>query len=99
MTAGLAVRVQPGARRAGLKGWAEDGSLRLAVAARPEGGRANRAVEELLAEVLDVPRRAVSVTRGAASRSKWIEIRGLDADEVKRRIGRRLEREGEADGG
>jgi uncharacterized protein len=99
MSVRLAVRVQPGARRTGLKGWGEDGALRLAVAVPPEGGKANRAVEELLAEVLDVPRSAVSVARGAGSRSKWITIEGLDEDEVTRRIEAWFGREGAADGG
>ena len=99
MSARLAVRVHPGARHAGLEGWAADGALKVAVGAPPEGGRANRELEERIAEALGLPRRAVTVTRGAGSRSKWIEVRGLDADEVRRRIEARLGRKGAADGG
>jgi uncharacterized protein (TIGR00251 family) len=99
MSARLAVRVHPGARRAGLEGWTGDGALKVAVKSPPEGGRANRELEERIAEVLGVARGAVKVARGAGSRSKWIEVHGLDADEVKRRIEAHLGREGAADGG
>ena len=46
MSVRLRVRVHPGARRPGLVGRLADGSVKLAVAEPPEGGRANRAVEE-----------------------------------------------------
>ena len=88
----LSVRVQPGAARTGLKGWRADGALQLAVSAPPEEGKANRAVLELLADVLGVGVRALSVQRGAASRSKWIEIEGLGPDEVRQRVDQALGR-------
>ena len=86
MSARLAVRVHPGARRAGLAGWMDDGALKLAVAAPPEGGRANEAVVELLADTLGVARRQVRVTRGGSARAKTVEIDGLDEAEVRRRV-------------
>src|ERR1700704_3281616 len=70
----LAVRVQPGARREALVGWLEDGTLKLAVAAPPQGGRANRAVEALLAGALGLKARQVTVSRGASARTKTVEI-------------------------
>ncbi|MBI1798921.1 MAG: DUF167 domain-containing protein [Candidatus Eisenbacteria bacterium] len=88
----LAVRVQPGARRAEIRGWMEDGALRLTVTAPPEDGRANRAVIELLASALELKPRALSLARGGASRSKWIEIDGLEPAEVRRRIDGVLDR-------
>lgn len=84
------MRVQPGARREALVGWLKDGTLKLAVAAPPEGGRANRAVEALLAEALGLKSRQVTVTRGLGARSKTIEIEGLAPDEVQRRLVARL---------
>ncbi len=98
MSARLAVRVHPGARRPGLAGWMDDGTLKVAVAAPPEGGRANAAVVALLAAALGVPRRQVSVARGASSRGKTIEIDGLDGAEVRRRLDAALEEHGRADG-
>jgi len=82
----LRVRVHPGARRPGLVGRLEDGSLKVAVAEAPEGGRANRAVETLVAGALSLGRGQVKVVGGAAARLKQIEIEGLDAAEVERRI-------------
>ena len=80
------MRVHPGARSEGLAGRLADGTLKLAVAAPPEGGRANRAVETLLAGILGVPRARVTVVRGAGARSKVVEVEGLDESEVDRRI-------------
>jgi uncharacterized protein len=82
----LKVRVHPGAQRPGLAGRLADGALKVAVAAPPEDGRANRAVEALLAEVLGLRRAQVRVVGGAATRLKHVEIVGLDAAEVQRRI-------------
>jgi uncharacterized protein len=89
----LAVRVQPGARRAEIRGWMEDGAVKIAVTAAPEGGRANEALIEMLAEVLDVRERALSFKRGQSSRSKVIEIEGLTAAQVKQRIERAMQGE------
>ena len=86
MTARLAVRVHPGARSEGLTGRLADGTLRLEVSVAPEGGRANRAVTELLAAVLGVGRGQVSVVRGPGSRAKVIEVEGMDETEANRRI-------------
>lgn len=99
MTARFAVRVQPGARRSGLKGRLADGTLRVEVTAPPEGGRANEAVAEVVAGALGLRARQVTVARGAASRAKVIEIEGLDADEVQRRLDRVLGAERESRGG
>lgn len=95
MTARLAVRVQPGARSPGLVGWMSDGSLKLKVAAAPEGGRANRAVLELLAEALGVAPARLSLARGAGSRTKWIEVDGLDERQTRARLDLAMARRGE----
>lgn len=87
MTAGrLAVRVHPGARKDALVDRLANGEWKLAVSAPPEGGRANEAVVELLAGLLGVKRRQVSVVRGAASRAKTIEVTGLGDGEAERRM-------------
>ena len=82
----VSVRVQPGARRNQVRGWMESGELRVAVSAAPEGGRANRAVAELLAEALGLNARAVRLARGAAARRKTFEIEGLDEAAIRRRL-------------
>jgi hypothetical protein len=73
----LCVRAQPKSRRPGIGGVSPDGSaLRVAVAAAPEDGRANRAVCEAIATALGVPASAVSLRRGAASRLKTLHVAG-----------------------
>lgn len=98
MTARLAVRVHPGAAVEGLTGRLADGTLRVAVRAAPEGGRANRAVTDLLAGLLGVPRGGVSVVRGPGSRAKIIAVEGLNQAEVNRRIDEALKARERADG-
>ena len=56
------------------------------IAAPPERGKANRAVEELLAEALGVPRDRVAVVAGRTARRKLVEVEGLEAPEVVRRL-------------
>lgn len=86
MSVRLRVRVHPGARRPGLVGRLADGSVKLAVAEPPEGGRANRAVEAALAAALGLARARVRVVAGAATRLKQVELEGLDGPEAERRI-------------
>lgn len=85
-TARFAVRVQPGARKDALLDRLASGEWKLAVTAPPEGGRANEAVVELVADLLGVKRREVQVARGTSSRAKVIEVTGLDAGEAERRL-------------
>ena len=87
----LRIRVQPGAKRAELRGWLADGALKLAVAAPPAGGRANQAVAELLAETLGLRSRDVRVVRGSSSRSKLIEVEGVDDGALRSRLSAALE--------
>lgn len=48
--------------------------LRIAVTAAPEKGLANKAVEELLAKSLKLPKSKVTVQKGKSSRLKIIAI-------------------------
>ena len=56
------------------------------IAAPPERGKANRALEELLADVIGVRRDRVSVVAGHAARRKIVEVEGLEAPEIVRRL-------------
>jgi uncharacterized protein (TIGR00251 family) len=95
----LSVRVQPGARRDALLGRLESGEWKLAVSAPPEDGRANDAVVDLLAGLLGVKRRQVTVTRGLSARAKQVEVAGMNAADAERRLAAALpeakERHGE----
>jgi uncharacterized protein (TIGR00251 family) len=86
----LSLRVQPGAKRSALLARLASGEYKVAVAAPPLEGRANEAVVELVSELLGVKRRQVTVARGTSSRSKLIEVEGLDDADVHARLAARL---------
>jgi uncharacterized protein len=79
------LRVSPGARKTELAGRHGDG-WKIRVSAPPEGGRANDAVLDVLAERVGLPRRALSIVSGQKSRDKVVEMTGIDADEAARRL-------------
>jgi uncharacterized protein (TIGR00251 family) len=81
----IELTVSPGAARSELVGRHGDG-WRARVAAPPERGRANRALVELLAEALGVPRARISVVAGQTARRKVVEVDGLDEAEIDRRL-------------
>jgi uncharacterized protein len=81
----LTLRVQPGARKAMIKG-EQAGALKVAVTAPPEDGRANAAVIELLAEVLDLKRKQLELVAGHTSRDKKVLVRGVTLDELQKRV-------------
>lgn len=66
------VRACPNSRKPGVEPFA--GGLKVRVAARPEGGKANAEVVELVAKHFGVPAARVRVLRGASSRRKVVEI-------------------------
>ncbi len=81
----LEVRAQPGARKNGIIG-EYAGALKLAVTAAPERGRANKALIELLREVLGLKRFQVELLSGDASQNKSFLIRGLSVEELQARL-------------
>ena len=52
--------------------------------APPVDGAANEALVELLAESLGVPRRAVRIVAGESSRSKTVDVDGVEQALVER---------------
>jgi len=82
----IAVKVVPRAAKDEIVGWL-DGALKIRIRAPPEDGRANRALEELLAEALGLKKNAVTVAAGRSSARKRVEVAGLTRDEIVRRLG------------
>lgn len=70
----LAVRVTPGARVEALE--IAEGKLLAKVRAKPEDGKANAAVLELLAKALGVAVSRLELLRGATSREKQFRVCG-----------------------
>jgi uncharacterized protein (TIGR00251 family) len=81
----LPVRAQPGARKNGVLG-EQAGSLKVAVTAPPEDGRANAALVEVLRDVLGLKRSQVELMRGATSREKKFLIRGIKKTDLEAKI-------------
>ena len=86
----LRVKVAAGASRDGIDGWLGD-TLKLRVAAAPERGKANSAVERLVAEAIDVPKGRVTVVSGHTSNRKTLELIGVSEDEVRDKLARHLD--------
>ncbi len=70
----LSIRVTPGARIAALE--VADGRLLAKVRAKPEDGKANEAVIELVAAALGVGASRVRLLRGGTSREKMLAVEG-----------------------
>ncbi len=56
------------------------------LAAAPVDGAANDALIALISKALALPKRAVRIAAGERSRTKRVEIAGLDFAEVQRRL-------------
>lgn len=74
----LRVRVQPNAAKDAVEGLGEEANgdrhLKVRVRAVPEKGKANAAVEALLAAALGLPKSAITVERGETQRIKTVRI-------------------------
>jgi uncharacterized protein (TIGR00251 family) len=78
----LRLRVVPGAERPGIVGRHGD-AWKIRVAAAPERGAANDAVVELLAAVLGIRPREITLVSGHSSRDKIVELTALEPDEAE----------------
>jgi uncharacterized protein (TIGR00251 family) len=77
------VRVQPRAAHSGIVGLHGD-ALKVRLSAPPVDGAANDMLVEILAAALGVTRASVRIVAGATSRSKIVEVDGVDADDIRR---------------
>jgi len=85
------VHVVPGSKREGVAGVHGD-ALKIAVRARPEKGKANASLLEVVSRVVGIRRSAVEIVSGHSSRRKRVRIDGPTADEVRARIDAELRR-------
>jgi uncharacterized protein (TIGR00251 family) len=81
----LPVLAHPGARRNGILG-ERAGALRVAVTEPPERGKANEAIQEILAECLRLKPSQITLISGAASRRKRFLLEGVDAKDIAARL-------------
>lgn len=82
----LVLHVRPGAAVSELAGRHGD-AIAVRLAAPPVDGRANDALIEYLARVLEVPRRAVTIVSGVSARRKVVDVDGVEVRDAARRLG------------
>jgi len=74
----LELHIQPGAKSTGVVGEHGD-RLKLKISAPPVDNKANAFLLDWVASQLGMPKSAVSLVRGAASRQKTVAVSGADA--------------------
>jgi uncharacterized protein YggU (UPF0235/DUF167 family) len=62
------------------------GALRIAVTAAPEKGKANAAIQSVLADALGCKANAITLLSGETSRQKRFLIDGITVEELTRRL-------------
>lgn len=81
MTARLIVQVQPRASRSEVAGRYGD-AVKIRLAAPPVDGAANEELVRFVAELLKVPKSAVTITAGLTAKRKTLEIAGVPPEAV-----------------
>lgn len=81
----ITVKVHPRARRSALTGKFGD-AWKIDLAAPPVDGKANEECVRFFAELVHVPRAQVRIVTGATSRTKVVEIEGIDQDALERQL-------------
>lgn len=82
----ITVHATPKSSVDAVMGWKGD-QLVVRVTAAPENGKANMAVERTIAAALGVPKSYVRVVRGHTSRTKILELDGVDEYRVEEKFG------------
>ena len=83
----LKIKVIPKASKNAIVGWLGD-ELKIMVTAAPEKGKANKAVVEVLARALQLPKHSVQIVAGSTSARKIIELCDISKNEFhKHKIG------------
>ncbi len=79
----LSVKVIPKSRRDEIVGKVGE-SLKVKLTQAPERGKANKALIELLARVLNLRKSDIVLIKGEAARNKLLKIKGITVSEIKR---------------
>ena len=74
----LKIKAIPGASKTEVKTVMADGTVKIALHAAPEKGKANEALIDFLAEEFLVPRDSVRIISGAGARVKLVKIKLVD---------------------
>jgi uncharacterized protein (TIGR00251 family) len=93
MVTRLSVRVTPNAKSNQIIAISQ-GTVRIKVRAVAKGGKANAELIYFLTDLLDCNRSQVEIIQGEKTRTKLLEIRDSDPEEISRKLKKAL-----ADGG
>ncbi len=85
MSTQLAIKAVPNAARSEIVGWLGD-ALKVKLKAPPVDGKANAELCRFLAEVLDLPKHAVTLATGSTARQKRVTVTGLTRAELRARL-------------
>jgi len=84
--AALSVRITPRMPKNEISEIMDDGTIKIRLTAPPVDGKANQALIEFLAKILQVPSSTIEIIAGQTGRNKIITIMNLDSDQVQKRI-------------
>lgn len=84
--AAISVRVNPRSPKNEISEILQDGTIKVRLTAPPVDGKANQALIEFIAKVLDVKTNQVDIVAGQTGKDKLITITGLNPEEVQQRI-------------
>ncbi len=84
--AALAVRVTPRSSKNEISEIQSDGTIKIRLTAPPVDGKANKALIEFLADVLDLAPSKLEIVAGESARDKLVVVLDLDPDTVNERI-------------
>ncbi len=81
----ISVKVVPGASRDRIAGILGD-CIKVTTSTPPEKGKANSAVAKILADALDIDRKAVVLVSGQANPRKQFRLNGISKGRILRQI-------------
>jgi uncharacterized protein (TIGR00251 family) len=84
--AAITVKVTPKAKRTGVVGLMDDGTLKIQVTAPAEEGKANAALVAFLAEALGVKASQVEIVAGLSSERKLVSLIGVSPADVDAKL-------------
>lgn len=79
----VSVKAVPRSSKQGIDGLYGTEALKVRIKAAPVEGKANKELAEVLARSLGIPKSAVEIKAGAASKHKRVLLRGVDAAAVR----------------
>lgn len=79
------VYVQPCASVDRIEG-EHNAMLKVRLSAPPERGKANKALIKLISKTLGIPKSGVTLIKGRTTRIKQLEISGISAEDIEKRL-------------